>query len=168
MCNNLKITIMKVHPNLNFDGKAKETFLFYKSVLLATVAGAITLFVLGYLIWGILLGPYFAANEIQYAGLSKQPPSLILLFLSNIVLAFLIAFIFCKWAAIRTFVTGLAGATLIGFLIHAGIELSVVGYSNLYKEVIPVIVDVLVETARTSVAGGVIGAVLGMINRNAK
>jgi hypothetical protein len=137
-------------------------------ILSATVAGAITLFVLGYLIWGILLGSYFAANEIQYAGLSKQPPSLILLFLSNLVIAFLIAFIFDKWAAIRTFVPGLVGATLIGFLIHAAIELSFAGYSNFYKEVTPIIVDVLIETARTSVAGGVIGAVLGMMHRNAK
>jgi hypothetical protein len=58
-------------------------------VLLATVAGAITLFVLGYLIWGMLLASYFKDNEIQYAGLSKQPaPSLVSFFLSNLALLF--------------------------------------------------------------------------------
>ena len=85
-------------------------------VLLASVAGAITLFVLGYVIWGMLLASYFANNEIQYAGLSKQPPGLVAFFLSNLILAFLVAF----------------------------------------------------ESARTSLAGGVIGAVLGLMNKNAK
>jgi hypothetical protein len=42
------------------------------------------------------------------------------------------------------------------------------GYMNLYKEITPVVVDVLVETARASFAGGVIGAVLGLMNQNAK
>ena len=41
------------------------------------------------------------------------------------------------------------------------------GYMNLYKEFTPVVVDVLVETARTALAGGVIGAVLGLMNQNA-
>lgn len=129
--------------------------------ILASLAGAVTLFILGYLIWGILLGTYFNANEIHYEGFIKQPPNFISLFLSNLSFSFLIAFIFHKWALIRTFAAGLIGATIIGFLIHAGIKLSLVGYANLYKEVTPVIVDVLTETARTSLAGGVIGAVLG-------
>ena len=134
-------------------------------VILASLAGAVTLFILGYLIWGILIGSYFRANEIHYEGLSKTPPNLVTLFLSNIVFSFLIAFIFYKWASVRTFAAGLIGATIIGFLIHAGIKLSLVGYMNLYKEVTPVIVDVLAETARTAIAGGVIGAVLGRITK---
>lgn len=137
-------------------------------VLLASVAGAITLFVLGYVIWGMLLAAYFANNEIQYAGLSKQPPVLVSFFLSNLILAFLVAFIFDHWASIRTFIGGLIGGAIIGCLIHSSVKLSLVGYMNLYKESTPVIVDVLAESARTSLAGGVIGAVLGLMNKNAK
>jgi hypothetical protein len=69
-------------------------------VLLAAVAGAITLFVLGYLIWGMLLASYFKGNAIEYTGLSKLPtPNLVSLFLSNLALAFLLAFIFDQWAS---------------------------------------------------------------------
>jgi hypothetical protein len=138
-------------------------------VLLSAVAGAITLFILGYLIWGVLLTSYFKSNTIEYAGLSKQPtPNLLLLFLSNLALAFLLAFVFAQWASIRTFAGGLAAGAIVGFLIHLSWKLSLMGYMNLYKEISPVVVDVLVETARASLAGGVIGAVLGLMNQNAK
>jgi hypothetical protein len=73
-------------------------------VLLAAVAGAATLFVLGYLMWGVLLGAYFKKNDIEYAGLSKLPnPNLVSLFLSNLALALLLAFLFARWASISTF-----------------------------------------------------------------
>jgi hypothetical protein len=42
------------------------------------------------------------------------------------------------------------------------------GYMNLYKTIAPVVVDVLAETARTSLAGGAIGMVLGLMNHNEK
>jgi hypothetical protein len=138
-------------------------------VLLATLAGAITLFVLGYLIWGMLLASYFKDNEIQYAGLSKQPtPNLVSFFLSNLALAFLLAFVFDQWASISTFVGGLGGGAMIGVLIHLSWKLSLMGYMNLYKKITPVVVDVLAEVARTSLAGGAIGTVLGLMNQNAR
>lgn len=136
----------------------------YKSVILASIAGAITLFLLGYLIWGIFLGSYFNANDIYYEGIAKDSPNLAGLFLSNLLWAFLLAFVFEKWATIRRFSTGFLAATLIGFLIHSGIEFSATAYQNLYKDVIPVVVDVLVETLRMSLAGGVIGFVLGKMH----
>ena len=132
-------------------------------ILLATLAGAITLFVLGYLIWGMLLASYFKDNDIQYAGLSKQPPNLVSFFLSNLALAFLLAFVFDQWASISTFVGGLGGGAMIGVLIHSSWKLSLMGYMNLYKKLTPVFVDVLAEAARTSLAGGAIGTVLGLM-----
>lgn len=138
-------------------------------VLLSAVAGAITLFILGYLIWGVLLTSYFKNNTIEYAGLSKQPtPNLVSLFLSNLALAFLLAFVFAQWASIRTFVGGLAAGAIVGFLIHLSWKLSLMGYMNLYKETTPVVVDILVETARASLAGGLIGSVLGLMDEYAK
>ena len=50
-------------------------------VLAATVLGAVTIFLLGYLFFGILLAPYTTAGEIPYAGLRKAPPDMLLLVL---------------------------------------------------------------------------------------
>jgi hypothetical protein len=71
--------------------------------------------------------------------------------------------VFAQWASIRTFGGGLVAGAIIGSLIHLSWKLSLTGYLNLYKETGPVVVDILVETARASLAGGVIGAVLGLM-----
>jgi hypothetical protein len=135
-------------------------------IIIASLAGAITLFIFGYLIWGIFLGSYFNANDIYYEGIAKTEPSLLGLFISNLLWAFLLAFIFDKWALIRKFGAGFLAAMLIGLLIHSGIEFSATATQNLYKHINPVVVDVLVETARMSLAGGIIGLALGMMSKH--
>jgi hypothetical protein len=62
----------------------------------------------------------------------------------------------------------LVAGAIIGVLIHLSWKLSLMGYMNLYKRIAPVVVDVLAETARTSLAGGAIGMVLGLMNHNEK
>ena len=120
----------------------------------ATIAGSVVLFLMGYLIWGILLGSWFSANEIEYAGLSRQSPDLLMLYGSNLVFALLLAFVFDRWANIRTFAAGLGGGAVLGMLIHLGFELSILGYMNLYKSMGPVLADVAAEAARTSLGWG--------------
>jgi hypothetical protein len=136
-------------------------------VLVAAVAGAPIIFALGYLIYGMLLLSYMRDNTIQYPGLNKEPPDFVPFVLSNLVLAFLLAFVFEHWANVRTFVGGLKSGAIIVFLIILSKDLSFMGYLNLYKGFTPVIVDVLAETLRTSLAGGVIGAVLGLMSKPA-
>lgn len=131
-------------------------------ILMATIAGAVTIFILGYLIYGILLDSYMKENMIQYVGLNKQPtPDFVPLIFSNGVKAFLLAFIFEYWAQIRTFVAGLRGGAIVMFLVALSTDLSFLGYMNLFKGFTPVIVDVFAETVRVALAGGVIAAVLG-------
>ena len=60
-------------------------------VVMATISGAITIFILGYLIYGILLASYMKENMFQYVGLNKEPkPDFVPLILSNAVKAFLL------------------------------------------------------------------------------
>ena len=58
----------------------------------------------------------------------------------------------------------IAGYLIFGIL-ALSIDLGELGYVNLYKGYALVPVDVLAETMRTALAGGVIGAVLGMMNK---
>src|SRR5688500_8907866 len=91
-------------------------------VLAATLAGAVTMFVLGWLIFGLLLANYFNASMVNYTGLVKNPPDFIPLFLFQVAFAWLIAFIFDYWAGIKTLVTGLKGGVLILVPIALGIN----------------------------------------------
>jgi hypothetical protein len=134
-------------------------------VLVATVAGAVVIFVLGYAIWG---GPFASLmNEgvIEHAGLERETPNFVALFGSNLVLAFLVACIFEYWSKSRTFLAGLRNGAIIMFLITLSKDLSFMGYMNLFEGLMPVLVDVLAETVRVSLAGGTIGAVLGWMTK---
>jgi hypothetical protein len=137
-------------------------------ILAAAVAGTVVIFSLGYLIYGMLLVSFMQDNLIQYPGLNKNPPDFVSLALSNLVLAFLLAFIFEHWANVRTFAGGLKSGAIIMFLIGLSKDLSFMGYMNLFKGFTPVVIDVLAETVRVSLAGGVIGAVLGMMRKDAE
>jgi hypothetical protein len=136
-------------------------------VLASAVTGAIVIFFLGYAIWGVLFADSIHDGVTQYPGLTKETPNFIALFSSNLVLAFLVAFIFEYWCRTRTFVAGLRNGAIIMFLITLWKDLSFTGYMNLYQGLQPVVFDVLAETVRVSLAGGVIAAVLGWMNRKA-
>jgi hypothetical protein len=136
-------------------------------VLLATVAGAVTIFLLGYLFFGILLAPYTTAGEIPYAGLRKTPPDMLLLVLKNIVQAFLLVYVFEYLAGIRTFLGGVKAGAVIMFLITLSQNLSLLSIMNLHTGYTPNILDLAGETVRAALGGGVIGAILGYGHKNA-
>jgi hypothetical protein len=134
-------------------------------VLAAIITGSITIFLFGYLIFGILLVPYMKADEIQYAGLHKMPPDFLLLMLKNIVQAILLVYIFEYLAGIRTFLGGMKVGAIIMFLITLSLNLSLLSIMNLHKGFTANILDVVGETVRMALGGGVIGAVLGFMDK---
>ena len=137
-------------------------------VLAATVAGGIAMFALGFVIYGVLLDPYLKANMVQYTGLIKEPmPDMVPLAAANLANAFLYAFIFDKWAGIKTFVGGLKGGAILALLMALVMDLNFFAFMNLMKGYTPVLVDLLGATVMGCLAGGVIGLVLGLMNKRA-
>ena len=101
-------------------------------VLAATVAGGIAFFVLGFVIYGLILDPMvMKPNMKEYAGLVNDPPVWVPLVLGNLVNAFFLAFIFDKWASIRTFVGGLKGGAIVMFLVALTMQLIFSAFINL-------------------------------------
>lgn len=135
-------------------------------ILAATVAGGIAFFILGFVIYGLLLDPMvMKPNMNTFAGLTKDPPDWIPLILANFANALLLAFIFDKWAAIRTFVGGAKGGAIVMFLIALTIQLFFAAFMNLSKNYIPAAADIIGSTVLGAIGGGVIGQVLGMMNK---
>lgn len=137
-------------------------------VLAATVAGGITFFILGFLIFGLLLEQMvMKPNMNTFPGLMNDPPLWVPLVLGNFVAAFLLAFIFDKWASISTFVGGLKAGAIVWFLMSLFTQLMFIAFMNLSKNYIPPIVDVVASLVMGGLAGGVIGLVLGMMKKGA-
>lgn len=137
-------------------------------VLAAAVAGGVTFFILGFVIYGLILeNAVMKPNMNTYPGLMNETPVWIPLVLANLVSAFLLAYIFDKWAGIRTFIRGMQGGAVVWFLIALSFQLMFLAFMNLHKNYIPVIADVLGSTVMGAIGGGVIGQVLGMMNKGA-
>ena len=136
-------------------------------VLAATVAGGIAFFVLGFLIYGLVLEQsVMKPNMNEFTGLMNEVPNWIPLVLANFVSAFLLAYIFEKWASISTFVGGMKGGAVVYFLIALSFQLMFIAFMNLHKNYIPVVADVVGSTVMGAIGGGVIGAVLGMMKKS--
>ncbi|HEV8593773.1 MAG TPA: hypothetical protein VGQ55_16830 [Pyrinomonadaceae bacterium] len=135
-------------------------------ILAATVAGGIAFFILGFVIYGLILDPMvMKPNMNTYPGLMNETPVWIPLVLANFVSALLLAYIFDKWAGIRTFVGGLSGGAIVYFLMALSFQLMFIAFMNLSKNYIPAIADIVGSTLMGAIGGGVIGAVLGMMNK---
>jgi hypothetical protein len=137
-------------------------------VLVAAVAGGIAFFILGAVLYGLILDPMvMRPNTINYPGLMNETPVWVPLVLGNIVSALLLAYIFDKWANIRTFAGGLQGGAVVWFLMSLAFQLMFLAFMNLSKNYIPAIADVFGSTVMGAIGGGVIGQVLGMMNKTA-
>ena len=129
-------------------------------VLLATLAAAIAAFLFGWIVFGILLEDFYKSNTPVYEGLMKNPPNLVMIFLSNIVNAFLLAYIFNRWAGIRTAIEGAQAGFIIFFLTSLAFDLMMYATMNMLTPLV-MVVDVLGSGAFGAVIGAVVGLVLG-------
>ncbi|MGB7203818.1 MAG: DUF1761 family protein [Pyrinomonadaceae bacterium] len=138
-------------------------------LLVATVAGGVTFFVLGFLLYGLVLDPMVMKPNMNPDALKlmNEPPMWIPLVLANFVSAFLLAYIFDKWAGIRTFRGGLEGGAIVWFLISLSFQLMFLAFMKMSNNYTPAIADVVGSIAMGAIGGGVIGLVLGTMNKGA-
>lgn len=139
-------------------------------LLVATVAGGVAFFILGFVIYGLILDPYVMRPNTNSDALKlmKDPPLWLPLILANLVSAFLLAYIFDKWAGIRTFVGGVSGGAVVMFLIALSFQLMFYAFMKFTDSATPIIADLLGSTIMGGIGGGVIGAVLGLMNKGSE
>lgn len=70
--------------------------MFTKQNLLATLAGFLVMFLLGYAIWGFATAEFFEAHAVN--NVMKENPDMVFLILSNLIAAFALSVIYGKWA----------------------------------------------------------------------
>ena len=130
-------------------------------VLLAALAGAVTTFLTGWLIYGIALKGFFEAQMVESAkGVMRTEPGMLYIFLGCLSWSLLLALLYSRWAGITTLKCGAIAGAWISFLIALGANLF--SYASMDAFQFPsVIVDALVNAVQGALAGGVIGAVLG-------
>jgi hypothetical protein len=138
-------------------------------VLAAAVIGGIVFFVLGGLIFGAVLDPMVMKPNTnpEAVRLMNDPPHWIPLILGNLVFAFFLAYVFEKWAGIRTFGGGFVAGAILMFLVDLYFQLMFTAFMNVNTSLTPVLADLVGSTLIAAVTGGVIGLVLGKMNKTA-
>ncbi len=128
--------------------------------ILSGLAGGISYFLIGWLVYGIVLSGFYESNTLHYDGLSKDMPVLWLLALSNLMAAYFLAFVFDSWAKISTFIGGFAGGLIMGLFMAIIYNFSSYSMLNLMSTKL-VLVDIIVSGLVIGIVGGVVGLVLG-------
>lgn len=134
-----------------------------KKLFIATLAGAVLQFLLGWLIYGILLADFMESNTTQFEGLMKDMSGagfMVGVFLSGLVMSFLLAYIFQRWAKFETFMQGLYAGAFFGFFLALSFDLYFYSSMNLMT-VSGTIVDIISTTITSALLGGMIAWILG-------
>ncbi len=124
-------------------------------ILRGTVFGGIAYFLLGWLVWGILLMDFFTANMNQCASRPMGEMKWWAIILSNLVMALLLTLIL-NWAKAKSIVDGLKYGALFGLLFGSGIGFSYWSMSTMYLNAGAMVTDILVSTVVMAIMGLVI------------
>jgi len=131
----------------------------------AALAGGVTLFFVGFVLWGLLLAGFFDAHMGTATGVNKEQPLLFHLALGQFFWAVLLAVVIARYAAVSGFLPGSRVGALLGFLMSLSVGLSQFSMANLV-DLTAVMVDPFVSAVWSGMGGGVVGLVLGWGRRD--
>jgi len=131
-------------------------------VLLAALAGAVTSFLTGWIIWGMALKSFMESNTSEACVGCSRGEEMVLwaLFIGCFAWSLLLALLFSRWAGISTFKSGAMAGIWVGFLIALGMDFFMYAGSHMFT-MNAVIVDIIANAIQGALVGGVVGLVLG-------
>jgi len=160
----------RVHSRNKKHFSPKTKNVMNTKVLLAALAGGVAMFLLGWLVWGMILDPWYRTIMTPEAtAATRNPEEMVMwaLALSNLVYGLLLALIFNRWANISTFKTGAIAGAVISFLVALSFDFSLFAFMKMWTNSTILLVDPLANAAVGAVVGGVVGWVLGYGQRQA-
>ena len=131
--------------------------MFSKQNVLATIAGFLVMYILGYLIWGIATADFFDGHTLN--DFSKDPPDFIFLAISNLVAAFVVSTLYGKWSGGNYGAKdGFGFGAWVGLFTGVGLGLLWYSTANL-MDLQGYLVEAILEIIFYGIMGAVIGAV---------
>jgi hypothetical protein len=129
-------------------------------ILVSGVVGGVFAFLLGWLIWGILLKDSMPDNV---PGLMRGDADFIMwaMVVSNLAFGIFLAYIYVEWASISTWLTGAKAGAILGLLMSISIDFSFFAMSNMFSDLGQVAMDIVANTVWTAIVGAFIGWWLG-------
>jgi hypothetical protein len=124
-------------------------------ILRGTLFGGITYFLLGWLVWGILLKDFMLANMNQCANRPEGVMVWWAIIASNLTAALLLTLIL-NWSNAKGIVDGLKTGALFGFLFALIVDLSFWSMTTMFNTIGSLLIDILVSTVVLAAVGMII------------
>lgn len=126
-----------------------------KKIVVGSLAGGLAYFLLGWVVYGILMKDYCATNMNQTGMRKEEEMILWAIGVSNIAFAMLLALIF-SWSNTSSILNATKMAAIIGLLVSISIDLSFYAMTTMYQSRSIIIVDVIVNTTLTAIVGAIV------------
>jgi hypothetical protein len=133
-------------------------------ILVGGIVGGIAFFLLGWLIYGIILMDFMAANSNQSIMRPMDQMIWWALILANFAWGFLLAVIF-GWSSTSGWMAGAKKGAIIGLIMALAIDLSYYAMSTMYSSMTTVCVDVLATVVMVAIGGAIIAWAMGMVRK---
>ena len=135
-------------------------------ILLGGLAGAVTLFILKWIVYGVLLTDWITTNLNQCILRPMQDYIIWAMILATFAFGFLLSVIF-SWSNTTGCVKGAKVAGIIGLLYSVSVDFTLYGTSTRFSNLTAVLVSVIVNAIMWVIAGAIVGWVMGMGKREA-
>ena len=124
-------------------------------ILRGTVTGGVVFFLLGWLVYGVLLMSYMTANMNQCAARPMEEMVWWSMIASSFLTGLLLTMVL-KWAGAKAIVDGAKTGAIFGILIASSIDLGFWSMTKMYNNFTVLVVDVVVYTVMMAVVGAII------------
>ena len=132
----------------------------FKKFIIGSLAGGILAFLLGWLIYGILLKNYMHhwSGEIGHIG-NRGEPVMLYLVLGNLFYGAFLAFVFLK-ANVKSLIDGFITGAIIGLLVSCSIDFIMYATTKILSKH-AIMADVIASAIMAGIVGAVVAVAMG-------
>ena len=136
-----------------------------KKLLMGGITGGVLFFLLGWVIYGMLLMNFMNTHPGTAGNIGKNPPDFLYLIIGNLSMGFLMAYIFIK-AGINSLGSGFITGGVIGLLMAVGYDCTMYATTTVISKT-AMAADVAAATVMSALVGAAVGAIMGMGKKTA-
>ena len=133
-----------------------------KRIVIGTLVGGIAMYILGYLVFELAFGGFYATNVGSATGVPREAYLQWAIVLGGLSLAALVTLAIESRPGTLTIAKGFYAGAIVGFLAWFGVDFLRYGNTNVWN-LTRTVVDPFLEFVRTGAVGAIIAAVLTRI-----
>ena len=138
-----------------------------KKFLMGTIAGGVSYFILGFLIYGMALAGTMEAYSNAACMRPMEGMVWWAMVAGNLTYGGLLSYVFLKAGNVNSFGSGAQTGMMVAFLVSISMDLIMFATSTMMNSTTGIVIDVIASTVMGAVVGGIVGVVLGMGNKPA-